>query len=184
MKKISLLFTLILSLVISAQAVSPNLIAGKWESKWRNAPSGDRSMSMKEKETYTISEDLNYEAKNEVQISIIGQPAVDVFIYVDFSGTVKAEADSLAFHIDPASIKVNFPEDEIRISGLIDPSQESMIKSQIHYNMRQMVPHLKESIKDYVYKDVVITEEKKGRKMVCVDPDAKNAKLEFTSKKK
>ncbi len=181
MKKFSLLIALIFAVALSAVALSPKEVEGTWESKWTNLPSPDRSVKMKQKEQLNISADGTYTAKDEMQMTIIGQPAIDVFMYAEYSGTWAVEADSLSIHIDPATIKLDFPESEIRISGLTDPNQESMIKSQIHYNMGQMAKQMKKEIKDFAYHDVVVVNEKKARKLTCNDPENK-VKYEFVEK--
>lgn len=181
MKKLSIFLCALFCAATSMMAISPDDIAGKWESKWVNTPSPDREISSKEKSSYVFNQDGTFTSKNEMQLSILGQTAVDCFFYADLKGTYTAAGDSISIHVDPSSIRLDFPEDEIRISGQVDPDQESMIKSTFHYNMRSMLPEIKKAIKDFTITDVVITEDKKHKKMTCSDA---GTKMEFTQKKK
>lgn len=183
MKKLSLVFALLIAFAMPSFALSPDELVGKWESKWANIPTEDRSMSMKEKETINLNADSLFAIKAEAQLSILGQPAIDAFFYIEAEGKWKLEADSLVFHVDPATVKLEFPESEIRISGLNNPDQESMIKSQMHYNLRKMGPELKKSFTNFSYKNIVLTEDKKGRKLECTDPENGNIVRKYTSKK-
>lgn len=181
MKKFFLLSALIFTLSLSCFALAPKEVEGLWESKWNNVPSPDRSMKMKQKEALSISPEGTYTARDEVQLTFLGQPSVDLFMYAEYAGTWTVDADSICFHVDPATVKIDFPEDEIRISGLPDPNQESMVRSQIHYNMRSMASEMKKQIKDFTYREAAVTNEKKSRKLTCIDPE-NNTKLEFTEK--
>lgn len=181
MKNLALALLAIFSLTVSVSALTPKEIEGDWESKWTSLPSPDRSMKMKQKDAYNFLPDGSFSSKSEMQLTILDQFNIDCFFYADVKGTYKIEADSVMMHIDPATIRLDFPEDEIRISGQIEPSQESMIKSTIHYNLRQMLPEIKKGIKDFTIKDVVISDEKKGKKMTCTDD---GNKVEYFQKKK
>jgi len=181
MKKLSIIICALFCVATSVMALSPDEITGSWESKWTNSPSPDREISSKEKSSYVFNQDGTYTCKSEMQMSILGQPTVDCFFYADLKGTYTVAGDSISLIVDPSSIKLDFPEDEIRLSGQVDPDQESMIKSTIHYNMRSMLPEIKKAIKDFTITDVVITQDKKNKKMTCIDS---GTKMEFTQKKK
>lgn len=150
---------LILSLfaAFTAAALSPDDFVGYWESKWQKIPTPDRSLKMKQQDAYDLAADGSMHTESQMQLTIIAHPnTIDCFFTLTAAGTWTAEGDSISMHYDPATINIDFPQDEIRISGQVDMGTVGILRSQIASQMASMLPAIKEGVKDDTYTDVVI----------------------------
>ena len=182
MKKSALILALIIAIALPSSALTPTDLVGLWESKWTDVPSEMRELVLKEKESLDIKADSTFYMDAQMQTTILGRPSVDMYVYVKAHGKWTLEADSVTFNVDPASIEIDFPEEEIRIMGLDNPDQESMIKSQMHYNFTSQVKEMRKELDKFTYYNLVVIEEKKGRVLECSDPANKIDKRRYTAK--
>ena len=150
---------LLLALIVSftAFALTPEELAGNWETKWTKVPSPEAGLRMKQQDAYTFNADGTHQTASAMQLSIVAHPnTIDCFFYLKAAGTWAIEGDTLKVHYDPATVQVDFPQDEIRISGPMDMGTVGLVRSQIASQMSALLPEVQKSVTDDAFTGVVI----------------------------
>lgn len=164
MKKLFLLIGVVM-MSLSAMAITTEEVVGKWESNNITAPTPDPSMKASSKIALDLKSDLKASVKQEQQITLGDtKVTIDMFITVEGDGTYTTAGDSITITLDPATIKLKFTEDDVRITGIDDVSQQQEIVSQMVQGMSQNAEAMKQELaKPFTINDVMIT----GKKMMC-----------------
>lgn len=170
MKKIFLAAASSLLLVANALAVTPVEIIGKWASNPVSQTDPTTGFSSSSTTEVVFKEDGKMESKSKETTNFEVAPGVKLYVYTSYEGqgTYTAVSDSISMALDPATIKFNFTEDDIRITGVEDPTQADEMKSQMFQGMSQAMEQTKDMIaQPEVLKNVMVV----GKKMTCTAGD-------------
>ncbi|MCM1450989.1 MAG: hypothetical protein NC102_01875 [Clostridium sp.] len=184
MKKFILAFVAVAFCAIAASAITPAELAGtKWKSKKIEMPSPDESVKVTSIVECIFETENTCTEKQEVTMSIFDKETrmkIDVYLKATAPETYTAEGDSITFKGNPADVKVECEDDDIRVTfprGESNAIMESMIKSQI----KPMIDMLRQEIgKSVDEPSVMKVLEMNGKKAVV---EREKIQVEFSIKK-
>lgn len=148
MKKIIMLFLGLMLVTTSALALTPEEIKGKWASNKisDSDPNGGGSIDITLTFNFDGASKASFTQGTSANIDL-GQGA-KLFMYneVVAEGEYTVDGDSISFKIDPATVKINLSEDDIRIIGVDDVAAVNGMKEQMVAGTQQNAPMMAEEM--------------------------------------